>query len=57
MLENAHFFLHHKLQMHDDFMKKTLSLVVMKLLFRKFRTIFVNSQILFKWYSYLSNYM
>jgi len=22
MLENAHFFLYHKLQMHNDFMKK-----------------------------------
>jgi len=39
--------------MHDDFMIKTLSLVVMRLLFRKFRTIFLTNQMLFKWYSYL----
>jgi len=38
------------LQMHDDFMIKTLSLVVMRLLFRKFRTIFLTNQMLFKWY-------
>jgi len=53
MLENAHFFLYHNLQMHNDFMKKTLSLAVMRLLFRKFRTIFLNNHILFKCYSYL----
>jgi len=53
MIENAHLFLYHKLQMHNDFMKKTLSLVVIRLLFMKFRTIFLNNQILFKWYSYL----
>jgi len=46
MLENAHFFLYHKLQklqMHTDFMKKTLSVVVMRLLFRKFRNILLNN--------------
>jgi len=41
--------------MYNDFMEKTLRLVVMRLLFRKFRIIFLNNQTVFKWYS--SNYM